>query len=368
MRNLLFLALSILMSCANSPKMPNDGPISYEFFVGTYTDKESRGIYKYELSEKGEMRQIALMAASKNPSFLVKSVDKKHLIAVNEISDENGMGSMESYSIQEDSLIFISRKSSGGAHPCFVSINERDYVLAANYTGGSIALLKLNKRGELIELDMQQHIGEGSTSRQKGPHAHSAWFSPINQQIISVDLGTNELWFSNIKNDKLKPSVPQKLAFEEGAGPRHLCFHPNRKWIYVLNELNGTITQIKSLESGDYKTISSVSIQPIAYHGESYPADIHISSDGRFVYASNRGPNEMAILEVELENGKLSLISQEPTRGNWPRNFSFSPDEKYLLVAHQYSDNITCFSRNSESGLLEFVSEVNAPSPVCILF
>lgn len=366
MRNLILLSLILLIGCNSIPKEPKNK--ATEFYVGTYTDKESRGVYKYELSKDGSMKNLGLMAESENPSFLAKSADGKHLVVVNETSDENNNGSLESYAIQEDTLIFADQKSSGGAHPCFVSINEEGFVLAANYTGGNVALLKLQENGELKELDMQVHHGKGSTARQEAPHAHSAWFSPNKEHIISVDLGTNELWFSKIEKEKFQALENQKLAMEEGAGPRHLCFHPNNKWIYVLNELNGTITLVEALEDGTYQTRSSVSTLEKDFTGENSSADIHISSDGKFLYASNRGPNNLAIFKVEEKTGNLNLLSHQSTQGKGPRNFSFSPDEKFLLVAHQYSNNITCFKRDLNTGLLEFIGEVAAPSPVCILF
>lgn len=362
------ISLLLLLSCGSAEKEKKEKQEPQAFYVGTYTDKDSQGIYKYELSEEGQMKQIGLMAVTENPSFLAKSSDGKYLLAVNEISDENNHGRVESYAISQDSLLLISSQTSGGAHPCFVSTNEEGYVLVANYTGGSMALLKIDEQGALNELDLEQHEGKGTTSRQQGPHAHSAWFAPMNDHIISVDLGTNELWFSTIEEEKLVPVTPQKLAMERGAGPRHLCFHPNHQWIYILNELNGTITQVEVITDGSYQIGSTYTTLASEYAGENYAADIHISSDGRFLYASVRGPNEIAIFKVEEETGKLKLLSHQHSHGDWPRSFSLSPDENFLLVAHQYSDNIACFKRNTETGLLTFVSEAKAPSPVCLLF
>ncbi|NPD45709.1 lactonase family protein [Lentimicrobium sp. S6] len=366
MRNLILLSLVLLMGCENTQQL--NQTTSTKFYVGTYTDKDSQGIYQYELLEDGSMKNLGLMAESENPSFLAKSNNGKYLVAVNEIANEQNHGSIESYSLLEDTLILLDKKSSGGAHPCFVTVNEEGFVLAANYTGGNVALLKLHELGELEELDMQIHQGKGSTARQEAPHAHSAWFAPNQEHIIAVDLGTNELWFSKIEDNKFTPLPQQKLAMEEGAGPRHLCFHPNRKWIYVLNELHGTITLVETDKNGTYQTRSSISTLEKGFTGDNSSADIHISADGKYVYASNRGPNNIAIFKVEEKTGKLDLLSHQSTNGNWPRNFSFSPDEKYILIAHQYSNNITCFKRDAQTGLLEFVSEITAPSPVCVLF
>lgn len=343
----------------------------YSFYVGTYTKGNSQGIYKYTLKNDGSLKYIGLAAKSDNPSFLAKTSDNKYLIAVNEINSKNGLGTVESFLIQGDSLHFINRTSSGGAHPCFVTINKNGFVLVANYTGGNVGLLKVGEKGKLSDLlDVQQHKGKGTLERQKSPHAHSAWFNPVDNHIISVDLGTNELWFSRLDTleSKLNPSNPNTLNMASGAGPRHLVYHPNVKWIYVLNELNGTITLVQKSDDGNYIKKGSISTLPKGYKKPNNCADIHISKDGKFVYASNRGHNSIAIFNVNTTDGSLNLIGHESTRGDGPRNFSLSPDGKYLLVANQLTNNIVSFKRNKTTGLLEYVQEINAPTPVCILF
>jgi 6-phosphogluconolactonase len=366
----VILALALFTSCKMNPSTEVTEKPSSSFFVGTYTDGQSQGIYKYHLNSDGTMKLVGLAAKAENPSFLALSADKKYLVSVNEIADADGKGSVDSYSLDCDSLLFLSRSSSGGAHPCFVAINATGQVLVANYTGGNVGLLQLDGNGKLSELlDVQQHTGKGTTSRQEAPHAHSAWFTP-NGGVIAVDLGTNELWFSQVDalGNKLMPSEPQKLAMADGAGPRHLTFHPNKQWIYVLNELNNTIALVKKNEKGQYETMDTIATLPNDFKEFSKAADIHIADDGKFVYASNRGHNSIAIFSVNNENGSLTFIAHEPTRGEEPRNFSLSPDENFLLVANQNSNNIIAFKRDTSSGLLNYVSEIEAFKPVCILF
>ena len=336
-----------------------------EFYVGTYTNGNSEGIYKYILFDNGEMELIGLVAKSENPSFITKSADNKYLIAVN----ENTEGRLESYEIMDDSLKLLNQSYSGGAHPCFVAADNSGYVISANYSSGNIALHKLSDNGELSPLlDSQQHHGSGAHARQDSPHAHSSWFNPIENNIISVDLGTNELIFSSIdvKSNKLVPFTQEKLKMDDGAGPRHLDFHPQEPWIYVLNELNSTVSLIKKME-GEYAIQSTISTLPENYEGGNTCADIHISKDGKFLYASNRGHNSIVIYAIDTEGG-LKLLGHESTRGETPRNFSLSPDNNHLLVANQQSDNIVSFKRSPETGLLTYVSDINAPVPVCILF
>lgn len=371
MKYLILVVISFLLyACQFSEQKRVNKDNSYEFFVGTYTAGESEGIYKYLLYEDGNMEKIGLVAKTKNPSFLALSSDKKTLLSVCEVENKNGVGFVESFSLMRDSLQFINRKSTGGAYPCFVSINPANFVLVANYSGGNVGLFEFSESGRLSEiLDLQQHIGSGSHLRQKSAHAHSAWFSPFSNDVIAVDLGTNELWISQLNEDNKTLDIEslKKLKMEEGAGPRHLVFHPNGKWIYVINELNSSIS-LAVKENETYEKSNSVSTLSLNFDGENYCGDIHISSDGNFVYASNRGHNSIAIFKVNPENGNLKLIAHELVRGNWPRNFSLSPDGDYLLVANEKSNNLISFKRDKISGLLNYVSEINAPSPVCILF
>jgi len=364
------IVLILLAGCQNSHKTTSKENDTFSFYVGTYNTDESKGIYRYQLGSDGSLIRVGLAAVSDNPSFLAMSADKRFLVATNETNIE-GTGTIESFFITGDSLEFISKSPSGGAHPCYISVNENGFVLTANYTGGNVGLLKLNNKGILTDLlDVQQHEGKGTTDRQQAPHAHSAWFNPVGKGIIAIDLGTNELWFSHLDTDlqKLIPSDPSKIKMNPGAGPRHLTFHPNGKWIYVVNELDNTVTLLQKNNLGMYKKGESFTTLPTGFTEPSYTADIHISADGKFIYVSNRGHNSIAIFEIDDQNGLLNPIGYESTHGEWPRNFSLSPDENYLLVANQHTQNIVSFKRDKTSGLLKYTAEIDAPTPVCILF
>lgn len=362
---------SIILNACNT-NIESDEIMNYtEFYIGTYTDNESRGIYKYRLLDNGIIENIGLAAKSENPSFLCKSIDGKYIIAVNEISSSEGIGTVESFKIENDSLVFISKSPSGGAHPCYVSINNDGYILTANYSGGNIGLLKINAEGKLTELlDVHQHIGKGTTERQKNPHAHSAIFLRRENLVVSADLGTNQLWLYDLDtaNNKLSPYKQSNLSMESGAGPRHLTLHQNNKWMYVINELNNTVSQVNLNNEGRFELINSVSTLPIDFSADNYCGDIHITSDGKFLYASNRGHNSIAIFAVDSDDGSLQIIEHESTRGEWPRNFSLTPDENYLLVANQHTNNIVSFKRDKHSGLLEYADQIESPTPVNILF
>lgn len=368
----IILILIITISCKKG-KQANLKPIMENktettFFVGTYTDTKSEGIYTYTLSDSGKLKKVGLAAKTENPSFLTKSSDGNYLLAVNEINTIDDKGTVKSYKILGDSLQFINRQSSGGAHPCFVTVNKNGYVLTANYSSGNVGLLKLNKTGELSELlDTQNH--NGKTEKQTA-HAHSAYFTD-NNNFISADLGTNKLWLSSIavENNKIVSDEPSTIQIPgENPGPRHIGFHPKKDWIYVINELNSTVTLIKKTKKGEYNIQDSFSTLPKGYAEKSYCADIHISDDGKFLYGSNRGHNSIVIFEINQETGALKTIGFESVKGNWPRNFALSPNNEFLLVANQRSENIVSFKRDKTTGLLTFVDDVNVPSPVCILF
>ncbi|MBN1132838.1 MAG: lactonase family protein [Bacteroidales bacterium] len=364
-----FIFLSILTACQMSCSKGNDCP--YTFYIGTYTGGDSKGIYQCMLKRDGVLQDIVLASELDNPSFLALSKDRNYLLAISEVSSEDNEGSIVSYAVRKDTLEFVSRTTSGGAHPCFIAVNDDGYVLAANYTGGNIGLVRMNENGRLSDLlDLKQHTGQGPTDRQKGPHAHSAWFLPGEQEVIAVDLGTDELWFYHLDtmSQILIPEEQEKLGMAPGAGPRHVAFHPDGKWIYVINELSCTVTQVLKGNKGKYEIRSSISTLPDGYKEPNTCADIHLSPDGKFLYASNRGHNSLAIYSVNKHDGTLTAVGYQPVHGSWPRNFALSPDGKYLLVANQRSDNIVSFRRDEQTGMLEYLDETETPSPVCIVF
>ncbi len=357
----------------NSSVTQNDSQSSSPspFYVGTYTDGDSQGIYKFLFHADGTLTNLGLAANSTNPSFLARNKDSSFLLAINEVVGKNDLGSIQSFIINGDTLDLIDQKASGGSHPCFVAINRDGYILTANYTGGNVCLLKQDDQGLLSDiLDTQQHTGAGTSERQDAPHAHSSWFVPNSEDIISVDLGTNQLWFSRIDPDqnKLVPSTPITLDLDEGDGPRHLAFHPDNKWFYVVNELNSTITIIHRDKEGGYTKGASCSALPNNYVEPNTCSDIHLSSDGKYLYVANRGHDSIAVFRVSFVDGELKLLGHKSSGGISPRNFSLSPKGNYLLVANQKSNNIVVLKRDVKSGLLKYRSQLETPSPVCLLF
>jgi 6-phosphogluconolactonase len=378
MKTLAILILGlILLSNKFSTSSPQSNEKLQYFFVGTYTGSGSEGIYTYSLNPAtGKLTNLGLAVKSNNPSFLALTSDGKFLISVNEVSDKNNgdMGYVESFKIMNDSIHLspLSKVASGGANPCYVSVNRSGNVLSANYSGGNVALFQLNKSGILSELsDLGQHIGNGpNKGRQTSPHVHSAFFEPGSNRIFVADLGIDKVVVYRLDSihSKLIKAPIAEIIIPSGSGPRHLAFHPALNIIYVVNELTSNITVVATNKDGSFKNLETVSALPSNNNQPSTCADIHISKDGRFLYASNRGFNSIAIFSVNSLNGKIVQIGQESTRGETPRNFTLSPDEDFLIVSNQNTNDIVSFRRDKTTGKLQFTDQIKAYKPVCLLF
>jgi 6-phosphogluconolactonase len=337
----------------------------HDFLLGTYDDDEVHepGIYRFTLRADGQLINRGRVAQSSNPSFLAYTPDRSGLVCVEEV---NGGGSVAAFEVTGDDLTLTNRQPTSAPGPCHVNVSPDRFVTVATYGGGTLELFQLDGRNQLTpRLDVQNHRQRGAEE----PHAHSSYYLNDGAEVLAVDLGTDEVWRYRLdaSQQKLAPASPPAIKLAEGAGPRHLDFHPNGKWIYVINELNSTVTQIER-KGHDLRIVESWSTLPPGYEGENYCADIHVSSDGRFVYGSNRGHNSVVVYAIDTRTGALSPLEYESVAGDWPRNLALSPDERYLLVANQRSKNITTLARDDETGLLNFVASTEAPIPVCIRF
>ncbi|WP_238474500.1 lactonase family protein [Maribacter algarum] len=335
-------------------------------FVGTYTDAESEGIYKMQFdSETGKLSASTLAAEITSPSYLAISKEKDFLYAVQEVNDfENGSGAVTGYTLKNDSLTKIQTVSSKGAHPCHLSLSpSEDKLAVANYSGGNASVYNRAADGKLSgPTAIMNHKQIDST---KTPHAHMVKW--VNENIYIADLGLDAvLEYKDEDNALTEPSA--KLQLPVGAGPRHFTTTENGRFMYVINELNSTITVFAKKDSGEYGGRQKLSTLAPDFEGESFCADIHISPDRRFLYGSNRGENTIVIFAIDKYTGDLALVGRESVHGDWPRNFTIDPTGKFLLVANQKSDNITVFKRDTEKGTLTFLNEEKLSKPVCLVF
>jgi 6-phosphogluconolactonase len=352
----------------------------YFVFLGTYTEKGSKGIYACRFDPVTDrLTSPGLAAETADPSFLVIDPTRRFLYAVNEVSQYQGRtsGGVSAFAIapRTGKLTFLNEVPSGGAGPCHLTVDKTGkYVLVANYGGGSLAVFPILQDGRLGQASaFVQHKGASvNPQRQEGPHAHSIYMSPDNRFVISADLGLDEVFIYRFDAGKgtLAPNIPPSASVSSGAGPRHFAFHPNGKFGYVIDEMQSTITEFSyEPATGALDLLQPVSTLPPDFKGESSAAEVEVHPSGKFLYASNRGLDTIAVFGVNSRKGSLTPLAQVPTLGKTPRSFTIDPTGSYLFVANQDSDNVVQFRINPITGLLTPTGQVlQVPSPVCVTF
>ena len=344
----------------------------FNLLIGTYTNScDSKGIYVYEFdSNTGNFISKSATDNVINPSYLTVSKDEKFVYSVNENGPKSTISSF-GFDSKSGKLNFINSQDSKGADPCYI-INDDKNIIVANYSGGNISVFGKKNDGNIAEAkQVVQHFGKGiNEKRQQSAHVHMVYFSPDRKYVISNDLGTDKVYVYQYNPNapteilKLKSSIDVK----SGSGPRHLTFSKDGKWVYVLQELEGTLTTF-SYANGMLKKVSETSIVAKGFKGDIGSADIHLSPDGKFLYATDRGTaNDISIFKIGRK-GKLSWVSQTSTLGKGPRNFAIDPTGNFLLVGHQYTNEVVIFKRNKTTGTLtDSGKRIPLCSPVCLVF
>jgi 6-phosphogluconolactonase len=342
-------------------------------YVGTYTENgRTDGIHLVRMDARsGELRLAGSANAGPNPSFLAIHPNGRVLYAVNEIA----AGTLSALAIASDTgaLTKFGERPSGGDAPCYVSVDRSGRAaLVANYNSGTVALIALAGDGSLGEQShVERHTGHGpNAERQGGPHAHSIVADPSNRFALSADLGIDRVlvYRLDLANVTLEHVTTGDAVLRPGAGPRHLAFHPTLPLLFVSDELDSTVTTLH-IDGGNLRPVATVSTLPKGWTGENYPADIHVDSSGTSLYVSNRGHNSIAVFSIAPRTGALTLEQVIGTEGDWPRNFTLDPTERWLIVANQRSGNIVVFGRDPGNGRLTSARQQLAiPSPVCLRF
>ncbi len=348
---------------------------TFYLFAGTYTGTGSKGIYVYQFDAgTGKATLLSNTENVTNPSYLTVGPNGKYVYAVNETGGPNpGRVSSFLFNHKNAELTFISDQPTGGDDPCYVTIdNTGKWLFVANYSGGSASVLPVDKNGSLKPVvQLIQDSGSSVNKQRQGKaHVHSTVLSPDQKFLFTPDLGLDKVMIYKFNPSSQKPLTPAKPPFEktlEGEGPRHFTFHPNKKYAYLISELAGTVSVYK-YGNGQLEKIQSVETHPSGFKGVIGSADIHVSPDGKFLYASNRGDeNTITIFSIDRETDKLTLKGFQPVLGKTPRNFIIDPTGNYLLAANQESDNIVIFKRDKKTGLLkETGTEIHVPKPVCL--
>ncbi|MGO9111067.1 MAG: lactonase family protein [Thermoguttaceae bacterium] len=348
-------------------------------YVGTYTKTRDAGInfFQFDLGS-GRLTKPVVVARIPNPTFLALRPGYPQLYAISEVSEfgKKKVGFVSAYRIQGKTgqLDLVNQQSSGGPGPCHVSVDRTgQVVLAANYGGGSVTSLRIRPDGGLDPAaTVDQHQGSSvHPSRQTGPFAHCIDADPNNRFALSADLGIDKILIYNL--DAARGTLAQhEPAFVEtvrGAGPRHLAFHPNGRFVYVINELNCTISVFRYESSGaTLKVVQSISTLPGDFSGENTAAEIQVHPSGRFLYGSNRGHDSIAVFAVDSKTGKLRSLGHQSTLGKTPRHFAIDPSGRYLLAANQDSGDVIVFRVDPETGLLHATgASVAIPAPVCVV-
>src|SRR2546421_1872825 len=371
-----YSALSILILAAfivpaRAADIPANSTLAY---VGTYTDKTSKGIYAFALQSEGNnpsLVPIGLAAQVTSPSFLAIDAKRHLLFAVNETDKTAGQvgGGVSSFSInpQTGMLTAINQQSSMGKGPCHIVLDSAGKnAIVANYGSGNVAVFPISADGHLSAASsFIQHEGKSiNPTRQEGPHAHCVALDPDNHFVFVCDLGLDKVMIYKFDSaaGKLTPNDPPYAVIRPGSGPRHMIFGPGGKFAYVNSEMASTVTVLAyDAANGSLSTLQSLSTLPENFNGNSSTAEIAIHPSGKFLYVSNRGHDSLAIFKVDPEKGTLTYIENQSTGGKTPRHFAIDPAGKFLLAENQGSGNINLFAIDADSGKLK---QIGTPAQV----
>lgn len=366
MRKLMLVALLFSFVCSSAQ--------DYYLLVGTYTTKGSKGIYVYRFNTTtGNFEWVSNTEGVADPAYLAVSQDKKYIYAVNESNNKPGMVSSFGFDKTTGKITFISQQPTGGDGPCYVAVNKTNkWITVANYGGGSLAALSVNKDGSLNPYSqLIQHTGSSiNKGRQEKAHVHETMFSPRQDYLFAPDLGMDQVAiyaFNPADPKPLKPAATPSISVTPGSGPRHIAFAPNGKFAYVIEEMGGSVGAY-SYNNGKLRLLQHLLTHPTDFKGHPGSAEVQISPDGKFLYASNRGEeNNIAIFTVDQSTGRLKLKGYQSTLGKAPRHFIIDPTGNFLLAANQDTDNIVIFKRNKQTGMLiETDKQIKVSMPVCL--
>jgi len=352
-------------------------------YVGTYTRQNSKGIYAYRFNPStGKLNSVGLVAETSNPSFLAIHPNRKFLYAVNEDNTFKGerAGAVTAFSIDPKTakLTMLNQVSSKGPGPCHLALDKTGkWLFVANYGGGSIASYPVHPDGSLGEaVSFIQHTGSSADpQRQSGPHAHSTNVSPDNHFVLVADLGLDEVLTYSIGADgKLVAGNPAFVKVTPRSGPRHMAFHPKKKFAYLVNEMAATVTTFSyDSKNGSLKELQTLSMLPADYSGAKGSAEVAVHPNGKSVYASNRdvsngGRDTITTFAVDSTKGTLA-VTGVTTVGKIPRNFAIDPSGRYLFAASQDGASVLLYRIDPTTGKLTATGDkMDVPFPVCVVF
>jgi 6-phosphogluconolactonase len=347
-------------------------------FVGTYTAKSSKGIYRFEMDmATGKLSNGVLAAEVQNPSFLAIHPTTKFLYCVNEDGVIGGSknGGVTGFTLDSKTgkLAKINEQPAGGAGPCHVTVDPKGKtVLIANYGGGSINAYPIDADGKLEKASaFIKHAGKGGPKGDTPPHAHSVNVSNDGRFAFVADAGLDRVFVYKLDaaTGELTPNDPPFFSAARGAGPRHFALHPSAPLAFVINETDSTLTSM-SLDAakGVLTKIQTVPTLPKDFKVDNSTAEVVVHPSGKFVYGSNRGHDSIAGFKVD-KKGEMTLLGHATEGVKEPRNFNIDPTGHYLVVGSQLSNAVVVFKIDQETGALKPTGySVEVGSPVCIKF
>lgn len=349
------------------------GNAQIRLLTGTYTEGTRNGFYIFDLNrETGTFTLVSSSDAGPNPAYFCISKKNSIIYAANEVEKFKGVKGGGVTALSYDAKTGIAKKigdlavPNGG--PAYIAISPKDdYVLFANYSGGSVSVVKLNEKGIPVSVtdNIVYNAGEGKVS-----HAHMISFDPAGKRVYVTDLGLDRVVIYNFDPVKGKLNqIPKGITeLPKGSGPRHFVFSSDGTRLYVICELNSTIAFFNVNKNGELQEMQILSTLRQGFKGKSYCADIHLGKNEKYLYGSNRGENTIVTFKVGPE-GKLTLAGHTACGGDWPRNFVIDPSGRYLLVGNQNSGNISMFSIDAQTGLPVAPSkDYKLTSPACLKF
>lgn len=364
--SIIFILFAQVASTA--PVLLNKTPTVSKYLIGTYTDSTNQGILLLQFNTDSMKLSSKVVASGINhPSFVITNRAKTIIYAVESTAE----GKINAYSFNQNQqkLTLLNTSKSFGNHPCYVALDNNEKLIAvANYASGNFSVFETDPTGNLYFKQSVAHVGSSiDKSRQTSAHVHSMLFHPNGKQLLVADLGTDKIHIYDVDYSSTTPITranPAYFKVAAGSGPRHMAIHPNGKVLYVVHELTGEIG-VYLFDDGKITHANSLSLTSPAFNGHQQAAEVRISSDGKFLYVSNRGTaNNISVFEIGLE-GQLHLTQRISTGGKTPRNFNFSTDERFLIVANQDSNDIRVFKRDTSTGQLKMTTtnlKINKPA------
>jgi 6-phosphogluconolactonase len=371
------LLLTILLM--NSATTAHAAQNQFWVYIGTSTHppSKSKGIYLYQLdAASGTITDKGVVAEIGDPGWQKINQNGKFLYTV-ATAEKHRQSIVAAYRIdsQTGALSWLNQQATRGEDSTHLDVDpSRSLAVVANYSSGDLSVMPINPDGTVAApTAVIKHSGSSvNPDRQTHPYVHSCNIDPSGKYMLACDLGVDKIYIYRLDpaSQSLSNANPPTVSVPPGSGPRHLSFHPNGKFAYLVTEMGGTVAAYSwDSTSGQLRALQTVSTLPSAFLGYNKSAEVRILPNGKFLYASNRGPDDLAIFSIDPVQGTLKLVGFQPTGGKGPRDFAIDPTGNFLFAANQDSDSVTVFRVNADTGMLTSMNAaLKVPVPICVTF